>query len=211
MAAEDRRVHLLRRTEKLGLGTAYIDGFQVALRLGADLVFQMDGDFSHDPADLPRLAEAATTADVVIASRYVPGGSVVGWPWYRHVISLGTGLAYRAVLGIQLHDVTGGFKCWRRRALEQLPLAGVRSRGYAFQIEMNYLSWQAGYTLAEVPATFVERRQGRSKMSVAISVEAAALLWRLSLGTPLRRQIAGRASEPPTPPGSGSRASGYHS
>jgi dolichol-phosphate mannosyltransferase len=184
LAQKDRRVHLLRRPGKLGLATAYIDGFQEALRLGAGLVFQMDADFSHDPADLPKLAAAASTADVAIGSRYVPGGRAHGWAWYRHLVSLGTSLAYRACLGIKLHDVTGGFKCWRRQVLEALPLADVRSRGFAFQIEMNYLCWQAGYSLREVPVTFIERRQGYSKMSLAISLEAMGLLWKLAFGTP---------------------------
>jgi dolichol-phosphate mannosyltransferase len=119
----------------------------------------------------------------------VAGGGTVGWPWHRRLVSQGASLACRGLLGVPLRDVTGGFKCWRRQVLEELPLEEIRCRGFAFQIEMNYLCWRAGYCMAEVPVTFVSRRQGRSKLSLAITLEAAALLWRLSLGTPsLRRR-----------------------
>ncbi len=186
-AGTEPRLHLLRRNEKLGLGTAYVDGFLEAMRLGADLVLQMDCDLSHDPRDLPRLV--ATAADMASGSRYVAGGGTVGWPWHRHLISRGASLACRGLLGVPLRDVTGGFKCWRRQVLEELPLEEIRCRGFAFQIEMNYLCWQAGYRMTEVPVTFVSRQQGQSKLSLAITLEAAALLWRLSLGTPsLRRR-----------------------
>jgi dolichol-phosphate mannosyltransferase len=178
------RVHLIRRPEKLGIGTAYVDGFRTALCLGADLVVQMDCDLSHNPADVPRLVEAARAAHVVVGSRYVPGGRAVDWPWYRQLISRGTALTYRALLGVPVRDLTGGFKCWRRDVLGSLPLEDVGSKGFAFQIEMNYLTWRAGYTIREVPVTFVEREHGQSKMSFAISVEAARLLWRLSFATP---------------------------
>jgi dolichol-phosphate mannosyltransferase len=187
-AAREPRLHLLRRKGKLGLGTAYVDGFQEAMRLGADLVLQMDCDFSHDPADLPRLTATAATADVAIGSRYVAGGRTEGWPWHRRLISQGTSLACRGLLGLPLRDVTGGFKCWHRQVLEELPLEEVRCRGFAFQIEMSYLCWRAGYSMAEVPVTFANRRQGRSKLSLAITLEAAALLWRLALGTPSLRR-----------------------
>lgn len=189
-ASGEPRLHLIRRAGKLGLGTAYVRGFQEALALGADLVIQMDSDFSHDPADLPRLVEAAGRADVVIGSRYVAGGSTPGWPWYRHLASGGAGLACRALLGIPIRDATGGFKCWRRQALEQLPLERVRCRGFAFQLEMNYLSWRSGYSIVETPVRFVDRERGRSKMSLAITVEGALLLGRLSLGRALPRRRA---------------------
>ena len=186
-AEREPRVHLLSRGGKLGLGTAYVDGFREAVRLGADLVVQMDCDLSHDPAALPGLVEAAEKADLVIGSRYVAGGRTRGWPWYRRLVSEGTSLACRALLGLPVHDVTGGFKCWRRQVLEALPLEEVRCRGFAFQIEMNYLCWRQGYSIAEVPVTFVNRQRGRSKMSLAIGLETAALLWRLALGTPSLR------------------------
>lgn len=186
-AAREPRLHLLSRAGKLGLGTAYVDGFAEALRLGAQLVIQMDCDLSHDPDTLPLLVEAAREADVVIGSRYVLGGETVGCSWSRRLASRGMSLACRALLGIPVRDVTGGFKCWRREALQSLLREEVRSRGYAFQIEMNYLCWRAGYRVAEVPVTFVNRQLGRSKMSAAIALEAAALLWRLALGTPSLR------------------------
>ncbi len=186
-AATEPRLHLLRRNERLGQATAYVDGFLEAMRLGADLVLQMDCDLSHDPGDLPRLV--ATAADMASGSRYVAGGGIVGWPWHRRVVSRGANLACRGLLGVPLRDVTGGFKCWRRQVLEDLPLEEVRCRGRAFQIEMNYLCWRAGYSMAEVPVTFVNRGQGGSKLSPFITLEAIALLWRLSLGTPsLRRR-----------------------
>lgn len=188
--ASEPRIHLLRRHGKLGLGTAYVDGFLEALRLGAGLVLQMDCDLSHDPDDLPRLVAAAESADVVIGSRYVPGGRTVGWPWYRKHPSEAVSLAARCLLGIPFRDVTGGFKCWRKEVLEELPLRDLRSRGFAFQIETNYLSWQAGYRIKETPITFVNRRRGRSKLSLAVTLETAALLWRLSLGTPSLRRLA---------------------
>ena len=186
-AEREPRVHLLSRAGKLGLGTAYVDGFREAVSLGAELIVQMDCDFSHDPAALPELAEAAAKADVVIGSRYVAGGKTSGWPWYRRLVSEGMSLACRALLGVPVHDVTGGFKCWRRQVVEALPLEEVRSRGFAFQIEMTYLCWREGYSIAEVPVNFVNRQHGRSKMSLAIGWEMAALLWRLALGTPSLR------------------------
>jgi dolichol-phosphate mannosyltransferase len=184
-AQSSSRLHLIRRPEKLGIGTAYVDGFRTALCLNADLIVQMDCDFSHDPADVPRLVAAARDAHVVVGSRYVDGGRAVDWPWYRQFISRGTGLAYRALLGVPVRDLTGGFKCWRREVLEALPLEEVGSKGFAFQIEMNYLTWRSGYVICEVPVTFTEREYGQSKMSFAISVEAARLLWRLCFGTPV--------------------------
>jgi len=186
-AEREARVHLLSRGGKLGLGTAYVDGFREAISLGAEMVIQMDCDLSHDPAALPLLVTAAEESDLVIGSRYVAGGRTEGWPWYRRLVSEGTSLACRALLGVPVHDVTGGFKCWRREALETLPMEEVRSRGFAFQIEMNYLCWRQGYTITEVPVTFANRQHGRSKMSLAIGLETAALLWRLALGTPSLR------------------------
>ncbi len=184
LAAHEPRVHLLSRQRKLGLGTAYVAGFQRALELGAGLVFQMDADLSHDPADLPRLAWAAEQADVAVGSRYVRGGYTVGWPWHRRLVSAGMNVACRLLLRTPVRDVTGGFKCWRRHVLEALPLSQVRATGFAFQIEMSYLARQAGFSQVEVPVAFVDRRAGASKMSLAIALEAAALLARLSLAPP---------------------------
>ncbi len=184
MAARNPRIHLIRRPAKLGLGTAYVAGFRRAMALGADAVFQMDADFSHDPADLPRLAEALAKADVAIGSRYVPGGSTAGWTAGRRLVSAAANLGCRLMLGIPVKDVTGGFKGWRRRAIEALPLDQVRSTGFAFQIETNYLAWQSGFCIAEVPIAFVDRKFGRSKASFGIALEMAALVLRLSLGSP---------------------------
>ncbi len=192
-AAVEPRVHLLRRPAKLGLGTAYVAGFREALRLRADLIVQMDSDLSHDPNDVPRLVAAASASDVVVGSRYVAGGGSVDWPWHRQLISRGVGLAYRALLGMPVRDLSAGFKCWRRQVLEALPLGDVRCRGFAFQIEMNYLCWRAGFAVTEVPVLFRDREYGRSKMSLGISLEGIALLWRLSLGTPSPGRRVSRA------------------
>lgn len=190
LAAREPRIHLLQRANKMGLGTAYIAGFREALALGADLIFQMDADLSHFRGDLPRLAQAVREADVVIGSRYVRGGSTVGWPWSRRFMSASTNAACRFLLGLPVHDATGGFKCWRRQVLESLPLAQTHSTGFAFQIEMNYLAWQAGFRMVEVPVTFVDRRAGHSKMSLGIALEAALLILRLSLGSPQRYTLS---------------------
>jgi|GEM_PF-128658 len=190
MAAGEPRIHLLQRPAKLGLGSAYVMGFRRALALEADLIFQMDADFSHDTEDLLRLAQAAQDADVVIGSRYISGGSTPGWPARRRLLSQLANLACRLLLGLPLHDATGGLKCWRRRALEVLPLEQIQSSGFAFQIEMNYLAWQAGFLLVEVPVRFLHRRAGRSKLSLAIALEAALLVLRLSLGWRHRYYLA---------------------
>lgn len=184
MTGRNPRIYLIRRPAKLGLGTAYVAGFRQAMALGADAVFQMDADFSHDPADLPRLAEALADADVAIGSRYVPGGSTVGWPLSRRIMSAVANLGGRLMLGVPIKDVTGGFKGWRRDVIESLPLDEIRSTGFAFQIETNYLAWQAGFSIAEVPIAFVDRKLGRSKASFGIALEMAALVLRLSLGSP---------------------------
>jgi dolichol-phosphate mannosyltransferase len=181
-AAHSERVHVLHRSGKLGLGTAYIAGFRYALTHGYDAVVEMDADFSHRPADLPRLLAAAAHADVVVGSRNVPGGQVIGWSPLRHVISKGGSLYARIVLGMPIKDCTGGFKCFRRRALEALDLAAVHSNGYGFQVEINYACHRAGMRFAEVPIVFPDRERGKSKMSKHIVVEAAGLVLRLRTG-----------------------------
>ncbi|MEA2332232.1 MAG: dolichol-phosphate mannosyltransferase [Thermoleophilaceae bacterium] len=176
LAEELPEVRVLHRASKDGLGRAYLAGFAAALEGGADLIVQMDCDFSHDPADLPRLLAAADAADVVLGSRYVPGGGVKNWALSRRVISRG-GCAYaRLVLGVPVRDLTGGFKCWNRSALEALNLNGVDAHGYGFQIEMTYRATQAGLTVAEVPIVFRERREGQSKMTTRIALEA---VWKV--------------------------------
>jgi len=181
IAAELPDVRVLHRPTKDGLGRAYLAGFQAALDGGADLILQMDCDFSHDPEDLPRLMEAAGSADVVLGSRYVPGGGVENWALRRRVQSRG-GCAYaRLILGIPVRDLTGGFKCWNRRALEALDFDGVDAHGYGFQIEMTYRAVRAGLSVTEVPIVFRERREGQSKMTAWITLEAVWMVPALRL------------------------------
>ncbi|HEV2875348.1 MAG TPA: polyprenol monophosphomannose synthase [Thermoleophilaceae bacterium] len=176
LAEEHDRVRVLHRPSKRGLGRAYLAGFAVALEDGAELVLEMDSDFSHDPADLPRLIAAAGAADLVLGSRYVPGGGVVNWGLVRRALSRG-GCAYaRILLGVPVRDLTGGFKCFHRRVLEALDLSDVHADGYGFQIELTYRAAKAGFTVAEVPILFRERRVGQSKMTPRIAVEA---VWKV--------------------------------
>lgn len=167
-------VQVLHRTAKDGLGRAYLAGFEVALAGGADLVCEMDADFSHDPRDLARLVRAAfSECDLAIGSRYVPGGGVRDWTFLRKVISRGGGIYARTILGVDVQDLTGGFKCFRRETLEAIALDKVISNGYGFQIELTYRAIRAGKTVQEVPIYFTERRAGESKMSPQIAIEAA--------------------------------------
>jgi dolichol-phosphate mannosyltransferase len=177
LAAELPTVEVLHRERKEGLGPAYVAGFARALAAGADLVVQMDCDFSHDPADLPRLVAAAGDADVVLGSRYVRGGGVRNWGLVRRLVSRGGCLYAQAVLGVGVRDLTGGFKCLRREVLETVGLASVSAVGYAFQIEITYRALRRGYRVVEVPIVFVDRRAGRSKMSRGIVLEA---LWKVA-------------------------------
>jgi len=181
-AAKDPRVHVMHRAGKLGLGTAYVEGFQWALARGYEYVFEMDADGSHDPKYLPQmLALAADGADVVVGSRNVPGGGTVNWGIGRKIISRGGSFYARTILGIDVRDVTAGFICWRRRALEALDLATLGSNGYMFQIETKYRALQAGMKVVETPIIFVDRRVGQSKMSRAIVGEALLKVWGLRL------------------------------
>jgi dolichol-phosphate mannosyltransferase len=173
IAAGDERVTVLHRPLKEGLGPAYIAGFRRALEGGAGRVLEMDSDFSHDPAYLPRLLEAGERADLAIGSRYVPGGGVGDWSFLRRAISRGGSAYARLVLGLRVRDLTGGFKCFRREVLEAIDLDSIRSRGYAFQVEMTYRAIQQGFEVVEVPIVFRERRAGKSKMDRSIVAEAA--------------------------------------
>jgi dolichol-phosphate mannosyltransferase len=176
LAAEIAEVQVLHRPGKQGLGRAYLDGFGMALQNGADLVMEMDADFSHDPADLPRLIAASGAADVVLGSRYVPGGGIANWGLVRRALSWG-GCAYaRIVLGVPVRDLTGGFKCFRRNVLEAIDLTQVHADGYGFQIELTFRAVQAGFTVTEVPIVFRERRVGQSKMTARIALEA---VWKV--------------------------------
>jgi dolichol-phosphate mannosyltransferase len=176
LAQEHDAVRVLHRTAKEGLGRAYLAGFHVALDGGADLVLEMDADFSHDPKDLPRLIEAADRADLVLGSRYVPGGGVENWGAVRRTLSRAGSWYARTLLRVPVHDLTGGFKCFNRRVLEAIDLNAVHADGYGFQIELTYRAIEAGFTVEEVPIRFRERREGHSKMTARIALEA---VWKV--------------------------------
>jgi len=182
LASELGSVEALHRPSKRGIGPAYLAGFRHALDADAAAVVQMDADFSHDPADVPRLVEAASGAGVAIGSRYVPGGRILDWGSRRKAISRWGSIYARTVLGLGVQDMTSGFKCWRRQALEQIDLESVRSEGYAFQVEMTYRAVRAGLEVVEVPITFRDRRVGESKMTGSIVVEAALRVPALRFG-----------------------------
>jgi dolichol-phosphate mannosyltransferase len=177
MAAEDPRIKVLHREEKAGLGTAYLAGFDFALRGGYQVVVEMDADGSHPPEELPALLEALEDADVVLGSRYVPGGVVRNWPVHREWLSRGANLYSRLALGVPIKDITAGYRVFRRQVLEELDLDEVSSQGYCFQIDMAWRAAQAGFRVREVPITFTERERGASKMSGSIVVEA---FWRVA-------------------------------
>lgn len=183
LVEQDDRVSVLHRPDKLGLGTAYLAGFRYALERDYAAVFEMDADFSHDPRCLPELMAALEQgADLVLGSRYVPGGRTENWGLVRRLISRGGNVYARAILGVDPHDLTSGFKCFRREVLEAVDLGSIRSEGYAFQIEMTFRALQLGFTVAEVPITFVDQRGGESKMSWAIFAEAVWVPCRLRMG-----------------------------
>ena len=177
LAAADERVCVLHRREKAGLGAAYIAGFGWAREHGYDVVVEMDADGSHAPEQLPRLLTALEEADLVLGSRWVTGGEVVNWPRSRQLLSRGGNAYTRILLRLPLRDATGGYRAYRRRVLDALPLDDVASHGYCFQVDLAWQAWKAGYTVVEVPITFVERVRGESKMSRAIVAEA---LWRVT-------------------------------
>ena len=182
------RVHLIRRPGKLGLGSAYRDGFRFALEHGAEFIFEMDADFSHDPAAIPEFLRQAAEVDLVLGSRYLNGGvTVVNWPLSRLILSYAANVYVRRITGLPLWDATGGFKCFRRRALEAVRLDRVRSDGYAFQIEMSFKVWKRGLSIREIPIMFVDRRAGSSKMNRRIIWEALGMVWRLRFTSLLGR------------------------
>ena len=172
-------IHLMKRSEKLGLGTAYIAGFKYAVEKGFDCVVQMDADMSHNPDDVPRLISEISENDLVLGSRYSTGVNVVNWPIRRLIMSYSANLYSRIVTGLPVKDATGGFKCWRREVLDAIDLDGVKSQGYSFQIEMTFRAWLKGYRIKEIPITFVDRTVGESKMTRAIMLEAAIMILRL--------------------------------
>ena len=179
LAGEHDTVEVLHRSAKEGLGQAYLAGFERALAQGAELVLEMDADFSHDPAYIGRLIAAAEHADLVLGSRYVPGGAVRNWGLVRRAISRGGGIYARVILGVNVHDLTGGFKCIRRAVLESIDLPSVRAEGYVFQIEVTYRAILAGFRVVEIPIVFSDRAVGTSKMSGRIALEAMLLVPRL--------------------------------
>jgi dolichol-phosphate mannosyltransferase len=176
LAAELDYVDVLHRPRKEGLGPAYLAGFRAALAAGAELILEMDCDFSHDPKDVPRLIAATDEADLALGSRYVAGGEVANWGLLRRAISAGGSLYARRLLSVPTRDLTGGFKCYRREVLERIDLDAIRSKGYAFQIETTYRALRAGFRVVEVPIRFVDREAGGSKMSRAIVLEA---IWKV--------------------------------
>lgn len=183
LAATDRRVRVLHRATKQGLGPAYIAGFRYALAEGAELLFEMDADLSHDPAYLPRMIGLIESgADLVLGSRYAAGGGVADWPFSRRLTSRGGCLYAQTLLGLPYRDLTGGFKCFRRRVLEALDLDSIGTSGYGFQIEMTYRAHQLGFSIVEMPFIFVDRAAGISKMSSRIALEAALMVLRLRFG-----------------------------
>jgi dolichol-phosphate mannosyltransferase len=180
IAAAEPRVHVLHRAGKLGLGTAYLDGFRWGIERGYDVLFEMDADFSHDPAHLPQFMEAIERYDVVLGSRYLHGRvTVVNWPIGRLLLSYAANVYARWVTGLPIADATGGFKAFRRPVLEAIDLERVESNGYAFQIEMSFRAWKKGFRLGEIPIMFVDRDLGESKMSKRIVREAVWRVWRL--------------------------------
>jgi dolichol-phosphate mannosyltransferase len=177
MAAANRRIHVLHRPSKAGLGKAYLAGFRWALECGYDFIFEMDADFSHDPNFLPEFLQAIETADLVIGSRYRAGVNVINWPISRLLLSLGANEYARRVTGLPLTDSTGGFKCFRRRVLEAIDFEKVKSNGYSFQIEMSFRAWKQGFRLVEIPIVFTDRVEGQSKMDKRIVREAIWMVW----------------------------------
>ena len=175
------RLFLLKRAGKLGLGTAYIAGFKWALARDYDYIFEMDADFSHDPKYLPAFLTAIEKHDLVLGSRYVPGGGVKNWGLLRKIISRGGSLYARRILGLSLRDLTGGFKCFRRQVLESIDLDAVKSNGYSFQIEMTYRARCKGFRICETPIVFEDRTAGKSKMSRKIFLEAVLMVWKLRM------------------------------
>ncbi len=181
LAAGDPRVHVIHRAGKMGLGSAYVAGFRYALERDYDAVFEMDADFSHNPDSLPVFLKELENADVVLGSRYLHGVTVVNWPLKRLILSYGANVYSRVITGIPIKDLTGGFKCFRRRVLEALDLSRVKSDGYGFQIEINYKAWRKGFRIREIPIMFVDRHAGESKMNRRIVREAIWMVWWLRL------------------------------
>jgi len=179
MMETNPRIHILERERKLGLGTAYVAGFKYAIKNKFDFVFEMDADFSHNPKEIPIMLGKMEECDVLIGSRYIKGVNVVNWPMKRLILSYSANIYTRVITGMPIHDATAGFKCYKRKVLESIDLDAIRSNGYAFQIETNFLAWKKGFKLMEMPIVFVDRRVGVSKMNKKIVYEAAFMVWKL--------------------------------
>ena len=175
------RVHLIKRNAKLGLGTAYIEGFRFALKNGYDFIFEMDADFSHNPKELINFLREIESADLVLGSRYKSGVNVVNWPMKRLLLSYFANVYTRIITGLPVKDATGGFKCFRREVLEAIDLDNVKSNGYAFQIEITFKAWKKGFRIKEISITFIDRVKGTSKMSKKIVREAVTMVWKLRI------------------------------
>ena len=182
IAKANKRVKLIERKGKFGLGTAYVEGFKYALAHNYDFIFEMDADFSHDPKYLPEFMEAMRSNDLVIGSRYVNGISVVNWPIGRLILSKFANFYARTITGVPLTDLTSGFKCYSAEVLKKIDLNNIHSDGYAFQIEMHYKAWKKAFRIKEIPIIFIDRHAGSSKMSRRVMLEAAWIVWKLKLG-----------------------------
>lgn len=197
LARQHPQIHVLHRQKKEGLGRAYVAGFKQALQMGHALIAQMDADLSHDPRDLPRLIETATSADLVLGSRYAPGGDVSNWSRQRYWLSFFANQYVRMITRIPVRDATGGYRCWRREVLEAINLDTIRSNGYAFQIEMAYRAWRLGFHVQEIPIVFTERRAGKSKLSRRVIWEAIWLPWKLRFSRAYNSPCTEQGVSPP--------------
>lgn len=200
LAAKHPSIHVVHETQKKGLGRAYVAAFQWALDHGYEYVFELDGDFSHNPDDIPMFLEAAQNADLVLGSRYLNGIRIINWPLSRLMLSKSAAKYVRVITGMPFTDPTGGYKCFNRRALEAIKLAEIQSDGYSFQIEMTHRLWRQGLRIVEVPIVFTERMQGHSKMSGHIIREALVMVWRLWFQNGMRRRPRVPPAKPPAPP-----------
>lgn len=184
-SVKDRRVKVIHRAKKSGLGTAYIEGFKYALKNSYDIIFEMDADFSHDPKEIKNFLNAINSYDLVLGSRYISGISVVNWPMRRLILSYMANLYTRIITGLPIKDATGGFKCFRRKVLESINLNSIKSNGYAFQIEMTFKAWKNKFSVSEIPIIFIDRTTGTSKMSKKIVREAIFMVWKLRIRSTL--------------------------
>jgi dolichol-phosphate mannosyltransferase len=189
LAKQNPRIHVLHRARKMGLGTAYVNGFQWGLDKGYDVLIEMDADFSHDPKYLPRMLELLEINDVVIGSRYVSGGGTVNWGVGRKILSRGGSLYSRLILGAGIRDFTGGFNGWRRKVIEAVDLPSLRSDGYSFQIELKYRAFLKGFKITEFPIVFEDRKVGKSKMHRRIVIEALLRVWEFRFRSPFRQSL----------------------